>query len=293
MKTFYRLLAKLPLNILYLLSDLSYYFLYYLLGLRKKVVIDNLTHAFPNKTPTQITELSKQFYRFSCDNLFEIFKSMAISEQTLEERVNFTNPEALQSCIEQEQSMLILTIHQGNWEWLLLAFCARFSFPVDAVYKPLHNQVLDEQIKISRTSHGAGLIDMKKAGREILRKRKEFRAFILVADQSPSGKEKKYWQQFLNRPAAFYLGPQKIAEMVGHHVFYTKIHRVKRGCYEATFEKIAEPPYDKDSFNVLANYIKAAEQAIIEQPETFLWANQKWRRKPETSSNNVNIPKPQ
>jgi KDO2-lipid IV(A) lauroyltransferase len=290
MKTFYRLLARLPLNVLYLLSDLSYYFLYYLLGLRKKVVVDNLTHAFPDKTPAQITELSKQFYQFSCDNLFEVFKSMAMSGQDLKERVHFINPEIFQSCIEQQQSMLLLTIHQSNWEWMLLAFSAKFPFPIDVVYKPLHNQALDELIKTSRQTHGAGLIDMKKAGREILRKRREFRAFVLAADQSPSGKEAKYWQTFFNRPAPFYLGPQKIAEMVEYPVFYVKMHRVKRGYYEVSFEKIAEPPYDKDSFDILSRYIKAAEQAIIEQPETFLWANRKWKRKPETSKNNVNLP---
>jgi KDO2-lipid IV(A) lauroyltransferase len=215
---------------------------------------------------------------------------MTMSKQTLAKRVHFTNPEVFQDCIEQQQSMLLLAIHQSNWEWLLLAFSAKFPFPIDVVYKPLHNQTLDKLIKRSRQAHGAGLINSKSAGKEILRKRREFRGFVLVADQSPSGNEKKYWQTFLNRPAAFHLGPKKIADMVGYPVFYIQMHRVKRGYYEVNIKKISEPPYDKENFDLLVKYRKAAEQAIIEQPETFLWANQKWKRKPETSSNNVNLP---
>ena len=40
--------------------------------------------------------------------------------------------------------------------------------------------------------------------RDILRRRREFRLFVMVADQAPIRRERSYWTTFLNAEAAFY-----------------------------------------------------------------------------------------
>ncbi|EAW31955.1 hypothetical protein GP2143_05875 [marine gamma proteobacterium HTCC2143] len=57
--------------------------------------------------------------------------------------------------------------------------------------------------------------------------------------------KKKYWQYFMNRAAAFHIGPQKIAEMLNYPVIYMKMHRLGRGYYEVSFEELSVPPYDQ------------------------------------------------
>ena len=51
---FLYLLSLLPLKALYLLSDFAYLLLYYVFGYRKKIVLKNLTIAFPQKTEDEI-----------------------------------------------------------------------------------------------------------------------------------------------------------------------------------------------------------------------------------------------
>ena len=51
---FWYLLSLLPLRVLYVLSDLLFFPIYYLFGYRKKVVRKNLTQSFPNKNEKEI-----------------------------------------------------------------------------------------------------------------------------------------------------------------------------------------------------------------------------------------------
>ena len=68
---FLYLLSLLPLRVLYLLSDVAYVVVYYLLGYRKAVVHHNLTIAFPQKNrsgenqdcQTVLQELLRHLYR--------------------------------------------------------------------------------------------------------------------------------------------------------------------------------------------------------------------------------------
>jgi KDO2-lipid IV(A) lauroyltransferase len=55
------LFSLLPFWILYFISDIFYGLLYYILGYRKKVVMDNLYIAFPEKTEQERKRIAKNF----------------------------------------------------------------------------------------------------------------------------------------------------------------------------------------------------------------------------------------
>ena len=76
--TIWYLLSLLPLSVLYLLSDLLYFPLYYGIKYRRKVVRINLTNSFPEKTKEAIIRIEKQFYHFFCDYIVETIKLLSI-----------------------------------------------------------------------------------------------------------------------------------------------------------------------------------------------------------------------
>ena len=74
-------ISILPLWMLYILSDGLYLIVYYLIGYRKKIVFDNLRQSFPEKSPKEITQLARKYYRNLtkvlkefCTNKFKIWK---------------------------------------------------------------------------------------------------------------------------------------------------------------------------------------------------------------------------
>ncbi|MCR8924045.1 lysophospholipid acyltransferase family protein [Dasania sp. GY-MA-18] len=287
MKLLIALLAKLPLASLYKLSNGLYWLAYYLVRYRRDIVRSNLSQAFPDKSLAEIIRIEKDYYRFICDNFMEAIASQNISAEELASRFEFTNLELIQPYLDNKQSLQLLSIHQGGWEWLVQLLPYKLKAPVDAIYKPLHDDFFDAIFLANRSKLGTQLIPSSKAMKHILRKRKEFHLITMTADQAPIRKDKKYWQMFFNRPAPFYLGSQKIAELTQNPVVYFAVHRVKRGYYKVTFEIIAQPPYAKNSYQVLDNYIAAMQRAITAQPETWLWSNRKWRRSPSGDSSDI------
>lgn len=276
---FYRLLSWLPFPLLYGAAWLAYLILYYVAGYRKAVVRENLAQAFPDKNETEITVLAQKFYRQLTQVAFEIVKARRMSKADFLQRVKITNPELVRDYSNDfKDSVIVLTIHQGNWEWMLHGATTALGIPIDPVYKPLHNKSVDQLIFAIRSKFGSRPLSMEQSTKDILRHRSEFRLFVMVADQSPIRRERGYWTQFLQQPAAFYQGPEIIAKMTGFPILFAQCRRQSRGHYEIEFHELARPPYDKDSHEIIENYVRMAERAIHEEPESWLWSNRRWKR---------------
>ncbi len=276
---FYRAISWLPFSLLYLAAWLAYLLLYYVVGYRKDVVRKNLRLAFPDRSEREITILGKKFYLQLSQTAFEIIKSRRMSKDDFRERVKLRNPELLEEYSNQyTDSVIITTIHQGNWEWMLNGTNSALNVLLDPVFKPLHDKVTDKLIFDIRSQFGSRPLSMEESVKDILRRRKEFRLFTMVADQSPSRKERGLWTKFMNQEAAFYLGTETIAKVTRFPVLFAQCHRMSRGHYEIEFHEIAKPPYQKDSHEITERFVTLAEHAIRSEPESWLWTNRRWKR---------------
>ena len=275
----YRLLSWLPFPLLYTLAWVAYLLLYYVAGYRKTVVYENLRRAFPDKSAREVTVLAKMFYRQLAQVAFEIVKARRMSKADFRQRVELVNPELIRQYSNNFQdSVIVLTIHQGNWEWMLHGVTSALGVPVDPVYKPLHNKSADKLIFDIRSRFGSRPVSMEYATKDIIRRRREFRLFVMVADQSPIRSERSYWTEFMHQPAAFYLGTEAIAKMTGFPILFAQCRRQRRGHYQLEFHELAQAPYDKNSHEVTERYVRMAEQAIRSEPQSWLWSNQRWKR---------------
>lgn len=286
MKIVYRLLGRLPLPLLYALSSIAAALIYHVIRYRRDVIADNLAQAFPELSAAQRDAIGKGVYRHFCDLGMEILVSPALPREQFHARVTLENPELLDEFKDRQQSILFLTCHQGNWEWLSHVVNDYLGCPIDAVYKTLHNRAFDEYVLEARALSGRP-IEFKQAGREILRRRREFRGFAMLADQAPFKRDKRYWHDFFGRPASFYFGPQKIAEATQYPVVYVAMTKPRRGHYRARFEILAQPPHAKGGNAIIDSYIGAVERAIRAQPETWLWTNRKWKHKPDVENSDL------
>ena len=82
----------------------------------------------------------------------------------------------------------------------------------------------------------------------------------------------------MNQEAKFYLGAQTLAQLTKFPVLFAQCRMTGNGHYEILFHEVGDPPFEKDSNRLTERYIALAEQAIREQPETWLWSNRRWKR---------------
>ena len=87
--------AWLPLPILYVLSDITYFIIYHVAQYRVKTARQNIHNAFPQKSEKERRKLEHRFYHHLCDYGFETIRMMHISEKEIQRRITFENTELL------------------------------------------------------------------------------------------------------------------------------------------------------------------------------------------------------
>jgi KDO2-lipid IV(A) lauroyltransferase len=275
-----RALSWLPFPLLYPLARLIYILLYYVSGYRKEVVHENLKNAFPDKNGKDLTVLAKKFYLQLAQVSLEIIKARRMNKADFRERMKVLNPDLLREFSNDFQdSVIILTIHQGNWEWMLHGISAALNIPLDPIYKPLHNQAMDGLIIEIRSRFGSRPIPVAQSASDILRYRRQFRCLAMVADQSPTPHERSVWTTFMNQRAAFHCGPEAIARLTGFPILFAQCQRRSRGYYDIELQPVARPPYSGTDDTITEHYARMAERAIRQEPESWLWSNRRWKRR--------------
>lgn len=276
------LLSRLPFWALYLISDFLFVISYYVVGYRKKIVRKNLRNSFPDKSIKELKRIERQFYRDLCDYGVETVKLLTISKEELMKRMVYKNPEITKPFADKGQSIILLTSHQFNWEWLLVSGCFYLPFHVDFVYQRQASKFFDQLSLDYRTRFGAHPVERSQVAREAIRRKDVLRGVAIVADQFPGqGRDKKYWTTFLHQDTAFFLGLGQLAHLTQYPAVFYGVKKIMRGYYEAEGVVVSLPPYEKDSQQIVEDYVKATEKVINQYPAGWLWSHKRWKRKRE------------
>ena len=277
---FIRLLSRLPLAILYVISDVLFVMSFYVIRYRRTLVKKNLTNAFPEKHQKELETIEKKFYKNLCDYAVEMLKLVTVSKEELSRRMVFKNPEVLEKFASENQSILFLASHQFNWEWILVSASINFPMAIDFVYQPVKNKFFDNLTLFIRTRFGAYPIKRDEVARELVKRKHIVRGLASVADQYPGyGRDKKFITRFLNQETAFFMGTNQLALLTQYPALYYPMKKIRRGYYEAYPVIIAAPPYSKTSEAVIEQYVRVVEQVIIDQPAGWLWSHNRWKKR--------------
>ncbi len=282
------LLSLLPFWLLYLLSDLVFLILYYLVGYRKKLVLDNLKNSFPEKGEAELKRIRKKFYHYLSDLFLETFKTLTISQRAMMRRC-FFNPAAKQlfkQLGEEHKNVIIVMGHYGNWEWGGNVFNQNCKHQLYVIYHPLANKDFDGMMYRMRRRFGTKLIAMKDTLRAMLEHKNELNATAFIADQTPLP-DNAYWMPFLHQQTPVFKGYELIAKKMNYPVVYLRLNRIKRGFYELCAELLcAEPKHCKDG-EIIELFNRRLEEDIIKQPQFWLWSHRRWKHKPPPKENNI------
>lgn len=276
------LLSLLPLKVLYLLSDFAYLLIYRLAGYRKKVVMQNLTIAFPNKTEQEKKSIAKKFYKNFCDTFIETIKLVSADTNFIN-RHFVSDYSAFAEIYAKGKKCQIHTGHNFNWEIANLAVGANIPFTFLGVYMPIENKAVDRLFRKFRTKTGTVLLPATDMRNAIIPWRNEQYALGLIADQSAGNPSKAFWVPFFGRPAPFVKGPESGARMGDIPVVFGHFTKIKRGYYRGHFFLAEENPRALENGALTRRYIKYLEETISANPDMWLWSHRRWKHewKPE------------
>jgi len=269
-------ISLLPLKVLYLFSDLTYFFLYYVFGYRKKVVMANLLQAFPEKTEKERVIIAKKFYHNLTDTFIETIKAFSVSKEFINKHCT-ADFSVIHRLEEKGQSFQIHPAHHFNWEWANLHFPLHFRMPLLVVYMPLSNKVFEKIFYKNRSRFGSILLPATGMRKSYMPWRNKPHILALVADQNPGHPGNAFWLNFFNKPVPFIKGPERSAKDKGVAVVFVFIKKLSRGFYHTEFVLATEDASSLQTASLTKKYIADLTERIHEQPENWLWSHRRWK----------------
>ncbi|MBN9312557.1 MAG: lipid A biosynthesis acyltransferase [Chryseobacterium sp. 39-10] len=272
------LFSKVPLKILYLISDLIFFVMYYIVGYRKQVVFENLRHSFPQKNESEIKAIGRGFYMNFADYIAETFKSFTISCDELRVRVQHINQDVFRDAHDEKKNVILLAGHVFNWEWytaLASIIPQENCFPV---YRKVQNSFWEEKIRIIRNRFGNHPLEAREVIRHIFRKPNDGKSvYMFVADQTPHVDDVSYGLNFLNQRTPAFIGYDKLATRMDLAFVYCDMKKVKRGYYQVNYYRI-EPDDEKFvEYEVVKKFYQMLENTIDKRPDNYLWSHRRWK----------------
>ena len=277
----------LPHVLLYAFSDAVFFVLFYLVGYRKKVVLKNLENSFPEKTDAERQIIARKFFNHLCDIILETIKGFTISEKQIRKRFAVRNPELLDKYFDQGRDVILIGGHYNNWEMLALGLGYEIKHLPIGIYKQLSNPYFDSKMKSTRQKGRLVMVPTYEAKATFEREFAEPTAIIFGIDQNPSNPDRCYWTTFLNQDTAVSFGAERYARQYHRPVLFGLIHKVKRGYYEADFHVVSEDPASEPHGVIMERGTRAVEDAILHQPQYWLWSHKRWKAKRPVAENST------
>lgn len=276
-----RLLAGLPLSILYLISDFAYPIIYHVIRYRRRLVRENLKCSFPEKSEKEIIRIEKAFYHNLCDVFIEAFKCLNISDEEMRQRVEVVNSELPERIASKGKNIFMVMGHCGCWEWAQ-EVSVRYKNPPKTceIYKQISSKYFSSLMHEIRSRWNTEQIEMKQTVRIMLQWNATGEPFLcgFLMDQRPYTKAKDNLT-FLNQTTLFVPGAEEIAKKVNAQLAYLDVVKTGRGHYRLTFCEMTVPEDLKQQpYPLTELYFRMLEETIHRQPEIWLWSHNRWRK---------------
>ncbi|MFY7666718.1 lysophospholipid acyltransferase family protein [Flavobacterium sp.] len=272
------LVSKLPFSVIYILSDLIYFFVYRVFGYRKTTVRKNLALALSEKSDEERLQIEKDFYKHMCDMFLEMVKSLSMTDEEMKRRFTFSNLELISEYEKKGKSIILMCAHYASWEWLMI-LSNYITFESYAIYKKIGNRYFDALVRKIRGQHNAKLIESKKSIETMeLHKEQGIRAFYgFASDQSPQLAKAKYWDKFMGIEVPVYTGAEMLAKRLDMNMLFVKVEKIKRGYYQATLVPLVDEPIKVPDYEITSLYLREVEKQILDKPEHYFWTHKRWK----------------
>ena len=275
-----RALAGMPLGVLYVVSDVAFFVLYYVVRYRRRVVRRNLERVFGELPRCEIVRIEKGFYHSICDVFIEVFKTLNISDEELRERIEVRNCELPERIAEEGKNSLMLLGHCGCWEWCQ-EICVRYRLPKRGgeLYKRLSSEYFGSLMHEIRCHWDTEQVEMNRAARTVLQWSREGVPFLMgfICDQRPDSAPKGR-TVFLGQETKFVPGAEEIGRKIGAELIYLDVERTGRGHYRLTFREIdVTDELRGEKYPLTLRFWQLLEVTIRRQPEIWLWSHKRWK----------------
>ena len=254
-----------------------------LVGLRRRVVDENLQRAFPTLSAAARTELARAMWEHLLLMVCEIAHApRKIHDTNWRQHIRFRNQAPMMRLLWSERPKVFVAGHYGNFE-LGGYTMGLFGFETYAVARPLDNKYLDRFVKRFREAKGQHILPKQGSADEIAELLAKNRTLSVLGDQHAG--PKGCWVDFFGAPASTHKAIALFA--LANHAPLAVGYARRLGkplSYEMGLEAISAPEVqgaERRGLGELTQWFTTALEGLIRRgPEQYWWVHRRWKGEP-------------
>ncbi len=247
--------------------------------------LENLRASFPEKDEKWIWEVGQRSFEHIVMLAVDVlFTPRLVKRSNWRNYSCYKNVERTKWLMQEGQGLLIVGGHYGNFE-IVGYLMGLFGFNVYSIARPLDNKFINKYLYEVRQQMGQKIIDKKGAAKLMGKAASTGATLCFIADQD-AGK-KGIFVDFFGRKASTYKSIGLIAATNNIPIVVGYSRRIgNRFFFELGVERIIFPEEWADKKDPLewitAEYTKAIETFIREDPSQYWWLHRRWKHQPKT-----------
>lgn len=249
--------------------------------------LENLRASFPEKDEKWVWETGQRSFEHIVMLAVDVlFTPQLVKRDNWRNYSQYKNVERTKWLMQEGRGLLIVGAHYGNFE-IVGYLMGLFGFNVYSIARPLDNKFVNNYLYGVRQRMGQKIIDKKGAAKLMGKAAETGATLCFIADQD-AGK-KGIFVDFFGRKASTYKSIGLIAATNNIPIVVGYSRRIgNRFFFELGVERIIFPEEWADKEDPLewitAEYTKAIENFIREDPTQYWWLHRRWKHQPKAAS---------
>ena len=253
---------------------------FYLIPIRKDVVISNLKKAFPEKSEQEIKKIAFENYVSIGITFMEIMAFRKMSAKEITELVDVNNLELALGKVNAGNGTILLTAHFGNWELGALFMGLALNKQIDVLVKPQRNKLVAKWMSEVREKFGNKEVPLGISIRALYKTLVNGGVIGIVGDQRGK-KEDGVIVNFFNQPTTTFKGFAALGIKNKVPTVLVLSLRLPNGKFRIDIDEInydnLTGTLEEQIKELNQRYISKLEAVIREHPEQWLWMHNIWK----------------
>jgi len=277
-----KLICSLPDESLASFARPFAFLLFHIIGIRKKVTLENLTIAFPDKSIAWRKKIAYFSYLHFMVMIIEFIKMQRWSLPKLYSKFQLAEMEKFLPVLQRGKSAILVSGHFGNWE-VAMGYLHYHKVKSTAVQQNQQNDLINQRMKILHQQWGIEIVDTRGAVKNCEIALKKGRIAALLGDQDAG--HRGVFVPFFSRPASTHIGAAVLHLRSGAPMFLSTCNRAVKQQFEFLFHRINElkdnSVTDENIRYLTSQLMNQLEKAIRKHPEQYFWMHRRWKSSPK------------
>ena len=257
-------------------------FVHVLLYKERGIVLFQLEQVFPELSPEERRVWCRECFGHFGQLLME-FLGMQRIDEIWPDCCEIENEELLRQALKRGKGVLLMALHQGNWE-LISLYAKHAGITMHAATTNVPEARINERMLKRRENQYMRIIRRGESGavRKLLNCLKHQQVLVLANDQDTNVPSN--WVPFFGIPAKTPVGLATMALKTGAPILSYVILRQDGGRFKLIFDSVgsfgpnAAGPGEVYSLNKELN--RHLEFMIRREPKQWAWFHRRWRHRP-------------